>query len=377
MKLVVDKNIPMAAKAFGPLGDLRLVETGTFSPEVVREADVLIVRSETKVDRRLLDGSRVQFVGTVTIGTDHIDTDYLKSRGIAFASAPGSNANSVKEYLIAALLRLDFGLKGKSIGVVGVGNVGSKVARACGLLGMEVLLNDPPLARSTGDPKYLPLDALMKCDVLTVHVPLTRTGSDPTFHLFDRDRLGKLKSGCVFVNTSRGAVVDTPALKNALNAGRIEASVIDVWENEPEIDLELLSLVSLATPHIAGYSLDGKLNAVRIIHRELCHHLSISSELKLQIPNDGICEIPVPSSHIPTEQKLYEIIKQCFDIDEDDHALRQVTDIPEADRGAFFRKLRKSYRIRREFSNFRAHIPGDVRELEPTLSGLGFHTSLA
>ncbi|HUL43813.1 MAG TPA: 4-phosphoerythronate dehydrogenase [Bacteroidota bacterium] len=375
MKLVVDKNIPLAEKAFKPLGELRLVETGTFGPETVRDADILIVRSETKVDRRLLDGSAVKFVGTVTIGTDHIDIEYLTSRGIVFASAPGSNANSVKEYIVAALLRLDIGLKGKSVGIVGVGNVGSKVEKACRVLGMEVLLNDPPLARSTGDRKYLPLDALMECDILTVHVPLTRTGPDPTYHLFDRDRLGKLKPESLFLNTSRGAVVETTALRNALSSGHIANSVIDVWENEPDIDLDLLSVVSLATPHIAGYSLDGKVNAVRIIHHELSRFLSGSSDERLDVPSAGTSEIAVPASHQPVERVLYDVIRQCYDIDVDDHALRQMTDIPEADRGAYFRKLRKTYRIRREFSNVSVRIPREFAELEPILSELGFRTS--
>ena len=211
----------------------------------------------------MLANSKVKFVATATIGFEHVDVDYLKNSNIGFASAPGSNANSVADYIVAALLSVaqkhKITLEGKSIGVVGVGNVGSKVAKKCAALGMIVKLNDPPLSRQTGDAKYRPLNELFDCDFITLHTPLTREGQDKTYHLADDKFFASLKTGCVFINTCRGAVHDTAALKAAIQNKKLGAVILDVWENEPNIDCELLRMVDISTPHIAGYSLDGKI----------------------------------------------------------------------------------------------------------------------
>ncbi|MBI4419049.1 MAG: 4-phosphoerythronate dehydrogenase, partial [Ignavibacteriales bacterium] len=213
--IVISKNSPGASDAFSTLGSVRELDSSEITAETVRDADTLIVRSETRVDRPLLENSAVRFVGTLTIGTDHVDLKYLKSRNIGFASAPGSNANSVAEYVVAALLtwadKDGIQLREKSIGIVGVGNVGRIVAKYAAVLGMRVILNDPPLARVTGDPRYRPLDELMEADIVTVHVPLTRSGQDATVHLFGTDRIRAMKRGSVLINTSRGAVVDSNA----------------------------------------------------------------------------------------------------------------------------------------------------------------------
>ncbi len=280
MKFVIDKNIPFAQEFFGSLGAVTVLETASMTPESVRDADVLIVRSETKVGKQLLEKSAVKFVGTTTIGFDHIDLDYLNSRQIAFANAPGSNANAVKEYVVAGLLYLSnfygFDLHGKTIGVVGVGNVGKKIVHAAEVLGMQVVKNDPPLARLTADRSFLPLDALADCDIISLHVPLTKTGMDPTFRLFDGERFRKMKRGSIFINTSRGSVVDTKALIHALREKRIAYSIIDVWEHEPAIDQELLSMVTIGTAHIAGHSLEGKINAVQMVREQVCKYFSLS-----------------------------------------------------------------------------------------------------
>ncbi|MHC4912347.1 MAG: 4-phosphoerythronate dehydrogenase, partial [Planctomycetota bacterium] len=243
MKIVADANIPFVRNCFSSLGEVEVVPGREITSNVIADADVLLVRSITQVDSDLLAGSSVRFVGTATIGFDHVRTDFLLSNNIGFASAPGSNANSAAEYVLAALLSVarkrKIQLEGKSIGIVGVGNVGSKVEKKAKALGMKVYLNDPPLQRQTGDAKYLPLEKLFGCDFITLHTPLTFEGIDKTFHLADERFFKLLKPACIFINTSRGAVVDTITLKGAIQSGKLGAVVLDVWENEPNINIEL------------------------------------------------------------------------------------------------------------------------------------------
>ncbi|UCE99756.1 MAG: 4-phosphoerythronate dehydrogenase, partial [Planctomycetota bacterium] len=243
MKIVADANIPSVKDCFSSIGEVKVVSGRKISLSLIAEAECLLVRSITQVNSDLLTGSRVRFVGTATIGFDHIDVDYLKKNNIGFASAPGSNANSAAEYVIAALLEIgqkhNITLEGKSIGVIGVGNVGSRVAQKTESLGMRAYLNDPPLQRQTGDAKYLPLEELYDCDFITLHTPLTFGGIDKTFHLADEKFFKSLKTGCVFINTSRGGVVDTNTLKETIRSNKLKATALDVWENEPNIDTEL------------------------------------------------------------------------------------------------------------------------------------------
>ena len=379
LNIVVNKNTPFAVEVFSRLGNVVGLDTTEVTKAAVKDADILIVRSETKVNADLLDGSAVRFVGTVTIGTDHVDVDYLVSRGIQFSSAPGSNSNSVAEYLAAALLvwgqRTGNTLRGKTIGVVGVGNVGSKVARVARTLGMNVLLNDPPLQRTTSNVEYRPLEELMDADFITLHVPLTKSRPDATHHLFDRDRIRRMKPGAVLINTSRGAVVETRALGDALSTKHLSASVLDVWENEPAIDVGLLNQVMLGTPHIAGYSLDGKVNALRMVYNEVCRFLNVSAE-PVSIPHDkdDANEISMPDELSGDEAVLHGIVRQAYDIELDDRMLRQVVDLPEGERGRFFMKLRADYRIRREFPNRMVRLPARYEAMVETLNRLGFKT---
>ncbi len=261
MKIIADENIPFVAECFSSIGEVEVVPGREITPGVVADADVLLVRSITPVSADLLAPSKVRFVGTATIGFDHIDIEYLSQNKIGFASAPGSNANSAAEYVIAAMLNIgkrhSIDLEGKSIGIIGVGNVGGRVAKKASALGMKLLLNDPPLHRQTGAPKYLSIEKLFDCDFVTLHTPLTFEGEDKTFHLADDKFFKSLKKGCIFINASRGGVVDSSALKAAIEESRLNATVLDVWENEPDIDVELLEMVDIGTPHIAGYSLDG------------------------------------------------------------------------------------------------------------------------
>ncbi len=378
MKFLVDKNIPLVREAFEPLGEVEAIGSTEFSGARVRDADVVIIRSETRVTRSLLEGSPIKFLATATIGVDHVDTEYLRQRGIGFASAPGCNANSVKEYLVAALLHLSkeagWLLNGKTIGVVGVGNVGGRVVQAAQALGMTVLQNDPPLARRTGEDRFLPLGDLMGCDIITLHVPLTASGPDPTHHLFDKAGLGSMKDGAVLINTSRGGVVETEALKEALRSGKLSHAVLDVWEHEPSIDADLLALVACGTPHIAGYSLDGKVNAVRIIREEICRHFGITSPWD-PVPLMGeasVTEIDVPADPLPPEDVLNRIVRRCYDITFDDDRLRRISGLPARERGQYFMGLRSGYRVRREFPTVTVHLPKALSSLRPILLALGF-----
>jgi len=324
-----------------------------------------------------LRGTPIRFVGTATIGDDHVDLAYLQQQGIAFANAAGSNANSVAEYVMAAMIhhaaQRDLALQDLTIGIVGVGHIGSRVAKMAAGLGLRVLLNDPPLARQTGDPKFLPLDALMAADIVTLHTPLTTAGADATFHLFDASRLGKMKTGSLLINTCRGAVVDNAALKKILQQGRL-AAILDVWENEPEIDAALLQLIEIGTPHIAGYSLEGKLNGVAQIYHAACEFLGVTPQWRMQtaLPPVDTPLIQVQPNFASSEKKLAALIKHAYDLTADDRRLREYLRQPVEDRGRYFDRLRRDYPIRREFYNYQVNAESGGASLLPQIKALGF-----
>lgn len=377
MIIAVDRNIPLASSAFGPLGRLRLLETTAVTPDNIRDAHALVIRSETRVGPPLLEGSAVRFVGSATIGTDHVNLEYLASKGITFANAPGSNANSVKEYVLSALLTIACRdgntLRGKSLGVVGVGNVGSRVAAMGRALGMTVLENDPPRARAEGGGEFLPLDELMEADIVTLHVPLTRSGIDATYHLFDARRLAAMKPRSVLLNSARGAVVDTGALGESLRTGHIASAVLDVWEGEPSIDLPLLALVSLGTPHIAGYSIDGKVNAAAQVRAALCRFLGNRSawDPGPEIPPPATPSVSVPGSAEP-EEGLAQAVRSAYDIGHDDRLLRGLSGVPPGERARYFMGLRTGYRVRREFGSMKITGAPENAVLRRLLTDAGF-----
>jgi len=378
MKIVADVNIPFVEECFSSVGEVELLGGREITPKVVKDADALLVRSVTAVNAQLLVGSGVRFVGTATIGFDHVDVEYLRGNNIGFASAPGSNANSAAEYIVAALLEIghkhQIQLEGKSIGIIGVGNVGSKVAAKCEALGMRVYRNDPPLRRQTGDSKYLPIEELFDCDFITLHTPLTLEGADKTFHLVDERFFKSLKHGCVFLNASRGAVHDTSALKAAIKLGVLKAVALDVWENEPDIDTDLLQLVDLGTPHIAGYSLDGKIAGMIMIYEALCEYFGLRSKFVVEdfLPEPEVPELHIDSHGRDDEDLLLDAVRQVYDIRKDDAHLRQILGKPDESRGRFFDRLRKKYSIRREFQNTTVVIENMGSTLAGKLSGIGF-----
>lgn len=378
MRIIADANIPFVRECFSSVGNVQALSGREITPQVVANADALLVRSITSVNEQLLAGSTVRFVGTATIGFDHVDVGYLERRGIGFASAPGSNANSAAEYIIAGLLeiarRRDFPLEGRSIGVIGVGNVGSRVARKCEALGMEVRRNDPPLQRRTGDPQYVPIEALYDCDFITIHTPLTREGADKTFHLADAEFFSRLRPEAVFLNASRGAVVDSGALKNAVRSRRLQATVLDVWEGEPNIDVELLEMVDLGTPHIAGYSFDGKVAGLIMIYQALCEHFRLPQVFAVEdfLPVPEIPRMEIETGDSPDEEMLVRVVERLYNIAQDDRNLRRIIHEPAADRGRFFDTLRKNYPVRREFQNTTVLLTKPHARLAQKLQGIGF-----
>lgn len=378
MKIIVDENMPYGKEAFSTLGGVVTMAGRAMDAAAVADADILAIRSVTKVNAALLDGSKVRFVGTATIGEDHVDKAYLAKKGIGFSSAPGCNANSVGQYITAALLELaeayDFRLHGTKLGIVGVGNVGSRVLKKASAMGMECVLNDPPLERQTGDEKYRPIGEILGCDIITVHVPLTKEGPDATYHLVDEPFLRRMKPGSIFINSARGAVADGTAVKRALSGGHLKACVLDVWEGEPVVDLELLDKVFIGTPHIAGYSFDGKVNGTRQIYEAACVFLGVEPtwDASPLLPAPECPAVEVNGEAEDAEAALREAVRKVYDIRDDDKAMRGLFGVAEADRGAFFDKLRKNYPRRREFFNTRAVIHPKNPVLESMFSGVGF-----
>jgi len=379
MRIVADENIPYVQEAFGRLGSVRTVAGRSMTGDEVADADVLLVRSVTRVDDALLGGSSVRFVGTATIGRDHVDTGVLASRGIAFASAAGSNANSVAEYVMAQLLtlgdRLGIDWADRTIGVVGVGNIGQLVVRNARAMGMQVLQNDPPRARAEGGEAFVGLDTVCgDCDVITLHVPLIREGPDRTVHLFDGDRLTGLRPGTILLNSARGAAVDNGALLDALGAGRLEVACLDVWEHEPDIDVDLLKRVAVGTPHIAGYSFDGKVAGTKMLFDAVCRTLAVDETWDPAecLPAPVVPRIEMDVAGRPDQDVLRDVVRRVYDLEADDARLRGIIDLPAEDRGRRFDALRKEYPIRREFFNTQVALAGGTEALRRTLGTWGY-----
>lgn len=374
IKIVADSKIPLLKGVFESCADIVYLPPSEIINENIKDADALLIRTRTKCNSKLLDGTKIKFIATATIGYDHIDTSYCESKNIKWMNAPGCNSTSVMQYVASVLVTLckikNIDLSKMIIGIVGVGNVGSKIAQLAESLGMKVLLNDPPRERKEEKEKFVSLEELMnRSDIITFHVPLIKEGIDKTFHLADEAFFAKLNKEKILFNTSRGEVVDTSALKNAINNGIITTAVLDVWENEPTIDRDLLNLVDIGTPHIAGYSTDGKANGTAICVRGL------SSFFNLGIANNWYpSAIPLPYN--PQEltfkcegksnqEIINEVILSTYDVIKDDVILRGSVDT--------FEKQRNEYPVRREFAYFKIKLLNGNPELTVTLNRLGFN----
>jgi erythronate-4-phosphate dehydrogenase len=380
MNIVAVENIPYIEEACKGLGSVTIVPPRGMEPAVVRDADALLVRSGKKIDQALLEGSRVKFVATATIGTDHIDNAFLEQNNIGFAAAPGCNANSVAEYIVSGLLvlalRHGLRLSEKSIGVVGIGNVGSKVVRKTRALGMKVLENDPPLQLITGDKRFVPIEEILQCDFVTFHVPLIGDGAYATRSMINENLLAKAKDGLFLFNSSRGGIMQTAAVINALDSGKIAGAVIDVWENEPNLSAELLEKAELGTPHIAGYSFDGKVNGTKMVYDAMCRHFNIGPSWTPEgvVPPPPVPEIKVEPKQAPVEERLAKIVHLIYDVKSDDRQLRKILEMPESEHGPYFDNMRRNYPVRREFQNTTVTFErGD--EIAETVAGLGFKTA--
>lgn len=379
MKTVCCSNMPFASEAFRTLGDVLAKDGRTITPADVRDADLLAIRSTTKVNAALLDGSSVRFVGSAVIGTDHLDIPYLEQRGIRWCGAAGCNAESVAEYVTAALLclavRHNFVLAGKTIGVIGVGNVGKLVVAKARALGLRVLQNDPPRQRAEGGGEFVALDRLLaESDIVTLHVPLTKSGPDATVRMADRGFFARLKPGCIYINAARGGVNVTDALLDALDRGIVAHTVIDCWEGEPVFRLDLLRRADLATPHIAGHSFEGKAMGTVMVYREACRFLGVKPDWSHEplMPAPLVPRIEMAAAGLSVEQVLHRVVKQVYDIEADDRRLREGAVPDDKARAGHFDRLRKDYPMRREFRFTRVSLDKASPEVLTSVSALGF-----
>lgn len=376
IKIIADRNIPQVDKAFAHIGEVQLVDGRQLSAEQLREAEILLVRSVTPVNRQLLQHSAIRFVGSATIGTDHVDLAYLQQQGIAFSNAPGCNAVSAAEYVVAAVLHFSHvrqvPIAGLQVGIVGYGNVGSRVATRLTALGCEALVYDPPRQQQYQDRDYVDWTRIQGADIVTAHVPLTKTGDYPTYQMFNHAFFVELKDDALFINTSRGAAVDEAALKQVLAEGKRLQLILDVWQGEPNIDLELMQQTVIATPHIAGYSAEGKHRGLEMIYRAACEFLKCEPQWSLADALPPYSFVIQPDLRQDDMSLVQALVKQAYDIEQDDRALRNVCELPEAERGVGFDGLRKNYPVRREFPYYRVSLPPARDKLASCLSQLGF-----
>lgn len=372
MKIIIDNKIPYIKGALEPFAEVVYLPGKDTTPEIAKNADAIVTRTRTKCNEQLLKGSQVKMIATATIGFDHIDTAYCETHGIEWTNAPGCNSWSVAQYIMAALFSLaterGFQLKEKTIGIVGAGNVGSKVARLCKVIGMNVLVNDPPRERAEGAEGFVSLHAIQQeADIVTFHTPLTYEGADKTFHLADNHFFEKCKKNLIFINSSRGEVMDTQAVLMALSENKITDAIIDCWEHEPNIKLELLEKAFIATPHIAGYSKDGKANGTNMSVQ------AISRKFNLGIDHWECQQVELPASTTifidgagKTEQEiLAEAILATYPIWEDSKRLKQSPETFENQRG--------DYPLRREFPVYTVELINAEKNIVGRLVDLGFN----
>lgn len=383
MLIVADENIPLLDAFFEDIGQIRRVSGRDMIADDVRNADILLVRSVTRVDKALLEGSCVKFVGTATIGTDHIDREYLTSCGVTFCSAPGCNANSVVEYVLS-VLSLWAERTGQanwtcgSVGIVGAGNVGGALWRSIERLGFNIKVCDPfRKSEETDSNLFVDLDEALACEVVSIHTPLTRDGEHPTFQMIDAARLAVMNAGQLLINSSRGEVIDETALRERLQQPDAPTVALDVWVNEPEISPETVALAWLATPHIAGYSLEGKVLGTEMIYQALCRFLGLPAHKRSGqfLPESALAKIAFTSS-AQAPDAFSTAMRVCYDPRRDDARLRNTMEAVVDERGREFDRLRRDYPVRREFSSVKIQLKGASRSLQDVFKSLGFKLKL-
>ncbi len=374
MKILSDSNIPQVATLFAPYGEVSFCPGREMTPRLLRDVDVLLVRSVTSVDHRLLSDSELSFVGSATIGTDHIDHDYLARRNIEFAHAPGCNANAVVQYVIAVLCASVPAWRDKTVGIIGCGQVGGRLLACLQALGLDCKVYDP-LLDATACPVLVDFPEAMAADIVCVHTPLTKSGPFPTYHMIDQAVLEAMRPETLLINAGRGAVIDNKALLQLLKDGKPVNVVLDVWEGEPAISLELLQKVLLGTPHIAGHSVEGKLRGTQMLLEAFCRWRGDA----LPVFAEAVRPLPLSARGLVGAQAqgrsvLDSLVLQVYDPGEDHQDMRRALDKPGSDLGKRFDKLRRSYKQRWEFSHYDlSNVPDD--QSQGDLEVLGFSIS--
>ena len=376
MRIVADENIPLLDAFFFGFGDIHRYPGRTLDRAAVAHADILLVRSVTRVTRELLEGTPVRFVGTCTIGTDHLDLDYFHQAGIQWSSAPGCNARGVVDYVLGSLLTLaeieGVELASRTYGIVGAGQVGGRLIKVLRGLGWNVLVCDPPRQAAEGG-DYVSLDEIVaRCDVISLHTPLNKTGDLPTWHLFDRARLQQLKHGAWLINAARGPIVDNSALREVLLEREDLQAVLDVWEKEPVVDVELAELCVIGTPHIAGYSLDGRQRGTAQIYQALCAHLGQPATIELAdlLPRPWLANVTLDAATDPA-WALNMLCRGVYDPRRDDADFRRSLVGDVNSQRLAFDALRKHYPPRREIDALRVSINGESAALTQIVQALG------
>jgi len=370
MNIYYDENMPFAAEFFSEFGRATAFSGRNVTAQEISDADVLLVRSITNVNESLLSNNEnVQFVGTATIGVNHIDQSYLAGRQANFSSAPGCNAISVADYVLSSLVVLSdrylFSLRDKTVGIVGAGNTGTRLSEKLAAFGISFKLCDPILEASQDDTReFSSLEEVLACDIVSLHVPLTKEGEHKTFHLLDEQRLRSLSEDQILINACRGEVIDNQALLAMKKAGHQLKLVLDVWENEPRILRELVEYTELATAHIAGYSLEGKARGTEMLYRALCKQLEIvpSKSITDYLPQPDFSRIEICQEI--DEKVLKQLVKIVYDVRRDDSIFRQQLD------SHGFDYIRKTYPARREFSSLFVDVKNEANATVP--QALGF-----
>ena len=356
MNITTDENIPYAQDAFKALGNIRKINGRSLKQQDLQETDILLVRSVTKVNQDLLHNTPIKFVASATAGFNHIDLDYLTSQNIGFARAPGSNAISAAEYVFAGIclwsLKEKKSLSGLSIGIIGCGNVGSRVKQLCEAADLKCVINDPPLEEAPeSDYTFSSIEDALACDIVTLHTPLSYEGKHSTYRLINDQKINLLKPQTLFINASRGEVVEEPALLARMNKKNDLTLILDVWENEPNISTQMLKHALIGTPHIAGYSIDGKIRGTEMIYQATCEYFD-------KMPQWSATEIDF-GDNIKTRIDLSTInepqkkVLKAYDIVSDSNDLKRILDDQSITDGKYFDSLRKNYPPRREFSTLK------------------------
>ena len=375
MNIFYDENMPFAAEFFADLGRLQAFSGRSLLANDISDADVLLVRSITQVNEALLSANKqLKFVGTATIGVDHIDQNYLARRKVNFHSAPGCNAVSVAEYVLSSMVilaeRYLLNLAAMTVGIIGAGNTGTRLSEKLSALNIKHVLCDPVLADSANDKRnFVELEQALSCDVISLHVPLTRSGNHPTYHLLDAERLAQLNEKQILINACRGEVIDNQALLAMKQAGHSLKLVLDVWEAEPNILLPLIEHCEITTAHIAGYSLEGKARGTEMLYRALCQQLDILPNKRLEdfLPAPSIEYVEIKQAF--DEILLNQMVKMVYDVRRDDAIFRQQI------KTQGFDHIRKTYPTRREFSSVMVGLNNALSTDAP--HQLGFSKKLA